>query len=80
MTEAEEDRMDRLEDALNRIAVWSEAYPFTVFPEPDAAYWQKAHVVLNEHGMTLDRIAASNMRHVVVQIAHIARTALEGKP
>ena len=37
MTEAEEERMDRLEDALHRIAVWSEAYPFTVFPEPDAA-------------------------------------------
>lgn len=71
--------MDRLEEALHRVASWAEAYPLSVFPEPDAIYWHKAHVVLNEHGMTLDRIAAASMRHVVVQIAHIARTALEGK-
>ena len=45
MTEAEQDRMDRMEEALRRVASWAEAYPFTVFPRSPAAYWQKAHVV-----------------------------------
>jgi len=45
VTEAEEERMDRLEEALHRVAAWAEAYPFTVFPKSPAAYWQKAHVV-----------------------------------
>ena len=77
MTEAEEDRMDRLEEAVHRVASWAEAYPLSVFPEPDAEYYRRAREVLEANGMTLDRIAAANMRHVVVQIARIARTALE---
>ena len=80
MTEAEEDCMDRLEEALHRVASWAEAYPLSVFPEPDAEYYGRAREVLEANGMTPDRIAAANMRHVVVQIARIARTAPEGKP
>jgi hypothetical protein len=76
MTEAEEARMDRLEEALHRVASWEEAYPETVFPEPDEDYYRRAHEVLTANGMTLDRLAAASMRHVVTQIAHIARTAL----
>jgi hypothetical protein len=60
MTEAEADRMNRLEEALHRVAFWAEAYPESAFPEP-----------------SLDRLAAASMRHVVTQIAHIARTALD---
>jgi hypothetical protein len=80
MTEAEEDRMDRLEEALHRVASWAEAYPLSVFPEPSKGYYSHAREVLEENGMSLDRIAAASMRHVVTQIARIARTALEGKP
>ena len=29
------DAHDVLEDALQRIVQWAEAYPLTVFPEPD---------------------------------------------
>jgi hypothetical protein len=79
MTEAEADRMDRLEEALHRVASWEEAYPETTFPEPDKAYYRFAHEVLAANGMTLDRLAAASMRHVVRQIAHIARTALKGE-
>jgi hypothetical protein len=76
MTEAEEDRMDRLEEALHRVASWAEAYPLSVFPEPTKDYYSRAHEVLTANGMTLDRLSAAAMRHVVTQIAHIARTAL----
>jgi len=79
MREVEEERMDRLEEALRRVSSWEEAYPETVFPEPDKAYYRRAHEVLTANGMTLDRLAAASMRHVVRQIAHIARTALKGE-
>ena len=71
------DRIERLEEALWRVSEWENAYPLTVFPEPDADYWDRARVALKVRGLTLDRIAASNMRHVVTQIARIARTALK---
>jgi hypothetical protein len=80
MTEAEEDRMDRLEEALHRVASWAEAYPEAVFPEPTKGDYSFAREVLRDNGLTLDRFSAAAMRHVVTQIAHIARTALEGKP
>ena len=76
MTEAEQDRMDRLEEALHRVASWEEAYPLSAFPEPSGDYYRRAREVLEANGMTLDRIAAASMRHVVTQIAHIARWAL----
>lgn len=80
MTEAEQDRMDRLEEALWRIAEWANAYPLEVFPEPDGPYLKAAHEVLRAHGMGIDRISASAMRHVITQVGHIARTALASPP
>lgn len=70
------DREDRLEEALQRILSWSEAYPKDIFPEPDKAYYAKAHKVLVENGMTLDRLSAAAMRHVVTGVGEIARHAL----
>jgi hypothetical protein len=49
-------------DKLELIREWCGAYPLEVFPEPDL---QKAHRVLIRHGMSLDAISASNMRHVL---------------
>lgn len=69
--------VERLREALERIQQWSEAYPLAVFPEPD---FKKAHEVLTAHGMTLDAISASNMRHCVRGVGNIARAALEQKP
>lgn len=65
---------ERLREALENIVRWSEAYPLSVFPEPDFA---KAAMLLKAGGMTLDAISASNMRHVVNGVAKIARAALE---
>jgi hypothetical protein len=71
------DRLERLEEALRRIMVWGDAYPQQIFPEPDEAYYKRAHQVLTSHGMTLDRLSAAAMRHVVRGVARIAREALE---
>ena len=70
-------REERLEEALQRIAQWSDAYPLDVFPEPDEAYYKKAHEVLRAHGMTLDRLSAAAMRHVILGVGRVAKEALE---
>lgn len=70
---AERDRAERMEGALVQIDQWSQAYPLSVFPEPD---FTKAAEALKAAGMTLDAISASNMRHVVEGVGNIARAAL----
>lgn len=77
MTPTEIERLERLEEALQRIADWADAYPLEVFPEPDL---KRARQVLEAHGMTVDAISASAMRHVITRVAHIARDALGGTP
>lgn len=72
LTDLEEEN-DRLREALWKIAQWAKAYPLTVFPEPD---WKKVCELLEAGGMTLDRISASNMRHVVEGVGKIAQGAL----
>lgn len=69
-------RIETLEEALRRIATWADAYPLDMFPEPDKAYYAKAREVLEAHGMTLDRLSAAAMRHVITQVGHIAKEAL----
>ena len=69
----DDDKLDRYEEALHRIAQWSRAYPLEVFPEPDL---KRVHEVLTAHGMTLDAISAHIMRHLVVGVGKIAREAL----
>jgi len=65
--------LERCEDALHRIQDWARAYPLDIFPEPDM---KRAHAVLKEHGITLDAISASNMRHVLTGVEGIVREAL----
>lgn len=67
-------------EALKRIVQWADAYPLDVFPEPDSAYYLKASEVLAANGMTLDRLSAAAMRHVVEGVGKIAREALGGTP
>lgn len=71
--QALQDRIDALEEALHRIVQWADAYPATVFPEPD---WSKARQLLEAGGLTLDRIAASNMRYAIKGVGEIARKVL----
>jgi hypothetical protein len=63
-----------LQEALDQIIQWAEAYPLPAFPEPDFA---KAAELLQAGGMTLDSLSASAMRHVVRTVAAIAKRALE---
>jgi hypothetical protein len=66
--------VDRLRAALEQIVDWARAYPLGAFPEPDFA---KARALLEAGGVTLDAVSASCMRHVVTEVAAIARRALE---
>jgi hypothetical protein len=68
------DREEKLEEALQQIVAWSEAYPLSVFAEPDL---KKARALLEAGGISLDSISASCMRHVVEGVGKIAREALE---
>lgn len=54
-------KIDALEDVLARIYTWCEAYPVAVFPEPP---WNHVHHALQDKGLSLDAVSASNMRHV----------------
>ena len=72
-----EEQYERMEEALQNIAVWGQAYPLKVFPEPTKEEWARAAEVLKAVGITLDRISASNMRYVVTGVGNIAREALE---
>jgi hypothetical protein len=65
------DELEKIQDKLYRIKTWIDAYPLSVFPEPD---FKKAHAVLKQHGMSLDAISASNMRHVLEGIKNIIET------
>lgn len=69
-------RLERYSEALQDIAQWSEAYPTTIFPEPDL---KKARQLLEAGGVTLDSVSAHCMRHVVEGVGKIAKQALKGE-
>ncbi len=60
--------LEKLQNKMWKIKIWIDAYPLDIFPEPD---FKKAHEVLKQHGMTLDAISASSMRHVLNGIKNI---------
>jgi len=68
------DREERLEEALQSIVQWSEAYPLDIFPEPDL---KKARALLEAGGITLDAVSAHCMRHVIEGVGKIAKEALQ---
>lgn len=72
-----EQKLDRYEEALHRIAKWAEAYPLQVFPAMTEEYAKRAHEVLVAHGMSIDRISADAMRHVIEGAGKIAKEALK---
>jgi len=60
-----------LKEKLRKINDWCRAYPLEVFPKPDKEYFAKANEILKENGLSLTRISADNMRHVVEGIKGI---------
>ena len=71
-----EDEREHYDDLFDNIKNWCEAYPIAVFPEPD---FKKAHEVLKAHGMTLDAISASNMKHVITQVQKMIDAAIQAR-
>jgi hypothetical protein len=77
--ESEIDRLkreERLAEALLRIRDWALAYPLEAFPEPNGDYRRAATMALEAQGLSLARIAASDMRHVITQVRKICEEAL----
>lgn len=70
-------RAEDLEEALQKIVQWAEAYPTDIFHEPPAEEAKKANELLNANGMTLDAFSASMGRHCLAGVGDIARSALE---
>lgn len=63
-------------DALEKLKQWADAYPVEVFPEMTDEEWKRADEVLQSAGLSLDRISASNMRHVISQTKKIVDEGL----
>ena len=61
-------KFDELEDKLQQILNWINAYPLEVFPEPD---FKKAGEILKEFDISISAISASNMRYVLEGIKRI---------
>jgi hypothetical protein len=74
MTEDEKDRrIEELEDKLEKIARWCEAYPVESFKPMSKAEWEKARRAIDSYSWapSIDRISASNFRHVLGGITKI---------
>jgi hypothetical protein len=58
------------EDIFQRIRNWAEAYPLDIFPPVSKEEFADIHETLKrEHNMPLDRVSASNMKHVITRVA-----------
>lgn len=68
---------DNQRDALAAIMQWCDAYPATVFPEPDLDAARKA---LETAGVSMDGLHGSWARHLLDGIRRYAKCGLEGLP
>lgn len=64
-------------DVLERLQQWAEAYPVEVFPEPLRQEWQQANEVLAQAGLSMTRMSASNMRHVISGVRKLVEEGLK---
>ena len=69
----EPDARDAMREALAEVKQRCEAYPATVFLEPD---YEKARALLEAGGMTMDGLHGSWARHLLTDIGNIAAAAL----
>lgn len=63
-------QIEGYEDAMRELDTWAKAYPLDIFPEPD---FKRANEILHAHGMTVDAISASAMRHLLVRVQEIVK-------
>jgi hypothetical protein len=67
---------ERISELIEELEMWQEAYPLSIFPEPDL---KRVREILASHGMTLDAVSASMMRHAVRQIVPPVLEVLRAK-
>jgi len=73
------ERCEELEEALQRIVQWADAYPTDIFHEPSAEECRRASKALIAEGMTLDAFSASMGRHCLKGVGDIARGVLAAR-
>jgi hypothetical protein len=71
------ERCEQLEEALEHIVQWADAYPVDIFHEPSQDECRRAHELLAANGMTLDAFSASMGRRCLQGVGRIAREALQ---
>ncbi len=59
------------EEKLYTIEDFCGRYPIGIFHEPDKEEWYKINKVLNDNGLSLDVISASNRRDILDSIKEI---------
>lgn len=67
LAELKNGRLAKLEEGAEVLDGWRRAYPLDIFPEVED--WDEVRKALEGIGVTLDRVSASNMRHVVTKLA-----------
>ncbi len=67
---------EKMEDALNEIINWADAYPVDVFIEPTPEIMKRANEVLKAAGISFTAINAHTMRHVIEGVRGIAEKGL----
>jgi len=68
-----EEKIYELEEKLHQINNWCQAYPINVFTELSKDEWASAKKGLASVKIKIDRISASNMRHVLKGIENIIK-------
>lgn len=64
---------ERLMETINLLQNWVQAYPLSVFPEPDLKLARK---LLTDGGVSYDALNAYSMRHVINGVGRIITEAL----
>lgn len=64
---------ERLMETINLLRNWVQAYPLSVFPEPDLKLARK---LLTDGGVSYDALNAYSMRHVINGVGKIIDEAL----
>lgn len=68
---------EKMRSALERIGAWADAYQVEVFPEPLRLEWQRANEVLAQAGLSMTRMSASNLRHVISGVRKLVDEGLK---
>jgi len=66
--------IQRLTAALTKV---NELYPATALPPLSTEDWARAAAALSDAALSLDRISAANMRHVITQVEKIAQEGIK---